>query len=416
MECPIIFGPVNKKLLIPFFLAISQIINNIFTLYYPGDSNQLLEMYASSIGFMLNLIIPHIKFFSLKTNESKEIISTTSEEKKKCFSKSCFWQYFILIFTYDLEIILLSVPIIIAEKSGTATLTSKLPFVSGVFSRESIMIVLIAIISYFILKYRNYIHNNISLVLFIITGIILDYMLDKFDEEFNGKGIGIIIMNLFELISSVTNLCYIKYMMDVFYYSYYKIAFALGLSTFILYTLAVPMFMLDEEQKKSFLDSFNNIGLLISRFIISIILQFFFALLILLTLAYFSPSHMLICICISKLIVSLIGNQSKIKYFSIIPFAFQFFCLMVYLEILELNFCGLNINTRRNIEERGEDEMISRSSLSRSSTLTDGIEYNKGYFIDVEDKNYKNVENNLEENKEIILKNSILEMQTLEKK
>ena len=55
------------------------------------------------------------------------------------------------------------------------------------------MIVLIAIISYFILKYRNYIHNNISLVLFIITGIILDYMLDKFDEEFNGKSIGIII-------------------------------------------------------------------------------------------------------------------------------------------------------------------------------------------------------------------------------
>ena len=412
MECPIIFGPVNKKLLIPFFLAISQIINNIFTLYYPGDSNQLLEMYSSSIGFMLNLIIPHIKFFSLKTNESKEIISTTSEEKKKCFSKRCFLQYFILIFTYDLEIILLSVPIIIAEKTGTATLTSKLPFVSGVFTRESIMIVLIAIISYFILKYRNYIHNNISLVLFIITGIILDYMLDKYDEEFNGKGIGIIIMNLFELISSVTNLCYIKYMMDVFYYSYYKIAFALGLSTFILYTLVVPMFMLDEEQKKSFLDSFNNIGLLISRFIISIILQFFFALLILLTLAYFSPSHMLICICISKLIVSLIGNQSQIKYFSIIPFAFQFFCLMVYLEILELNFCGLNINTRRNIEERGEDEMISRSSLSRSSTLTDGIEYNKGYFIDVE---AKNMENHLEENKENILKDSLLEMQTLEK-
>ena len=85
---------------------------------------------------------------------------------------------------------------------------------------------------------------------------------------------------------------------------------------------------------------------------------------------------------------------------------------MVYLEILELNFCGLNINTRRNIEERGEDEMISRSSLSRSSTLTDGIEYNKGYFIDVE---AKNMENHLEENKENILKDSLLEMQTLEK-
>ena len=415
MECPIIFGPVNKKLLIPFFLAISQILNNIFTLYYPGESNQLLEMYSSSIGFMLNLIIPRIKMFSLDTDESKEIISTstTNEEKKKCCSKSCFLQYFILIFTYDLEIILLSIPIIIAEKSGTATLTSKLPFVSGVFTRESIMIILIAIISYFTLKLRTYIHNNISLVLFIITGIILDYMLDKFDEEFNGKGIGIIIMNLFELISSVTNLCYIKYMMDVYYYSYYKIAFALGLSMFIMYTLAIPMFILDEDQKKAFLDSFNNVGLLISRFIISIILQFFFALLILLTLAYFTPSHMIICICVSKLIVSLIGNQSQIKYFSIIPFAFQFFCLMVYLEILELNFCGLNINTRRNIEERGEDEMISRSSMSRSSTLTDGIEYNKGYFIDVEEA--KNKEKSLEENKDINLNNPLLEMQTLEK-
>ena len=70
------------------------------------------------------------------------------------------------------------------------------------------------------LKY--YIHNNISLVSFIIMGIIIDLMFDNFTKEFEGIGITIIIIHLVSIIISVVNLCYIKYMIDFLYYSYYK--------------------------------------------------------------------------------------------------------------------------------------------------------------------------------------------------
>jgi len=38
----------------------------------------------------------------------------------------------------------------------------------------------------------------------------------------------------------------------------------------------------------------------------------------------------------------------------------QFFFLGIYFEILELNFCNLNKNTRRNIKSRMNDDLIER--------------------------------------------------------
>ena len=114
-------------------------------------------------------------------------------------------------------------------------------------------------------------------------------------------------------------------------------------------------------KKTAFIDSFDDIGLLISRLLINMILQFNFFLLRILTFVYFTPTHLLICLSISKFSVTLIEKEPSIRYLSIIPFLFQFFSLMVYLEILELNFCGLNKNTKRNIRKRVDKETIKTS-------------------------------------------------------
>ncbi len=48
---------------------------------------------------------------------------------------------------------------------------------------------------------------------------------------------------------------------------------------------------------------------------------------------------------------------------------------MFYLEIFEFNFCGLNKNTRRNIQEREKDEMLSQERISRTSEIDASPDY-----------------------------------------
>ena len=43
----------------------------------------------------------------------------------------------------------------------------------------------------------------------------------------------------------------------------------------------------------------------------------------------------------------------------IITFPFEIFFILVFVEIIELNFCGLNSNLKKNIIERGSEEIDS---------------------------------------------------------
>ena len=209
-------------------------------------------------------------------------------------------------------------------------------------------------------------------------GIFIDIILEKFQEEFSGRSSTIIAIYFFELIVEVLNFCYQKYMIDILFHYFYNVVFALGLDLFICNTIGILFYFSSEELKASLLDSFDDWGLLIPRFIINMIFQFSYFLLRILTLVYFTPTHLLICLSLSKFIAVLINHDDSIKYLSIIPFLFQFFSLMIYLEIIELNFCGLNKNTKRNIQKRVQEEMLNQE---RPSNLDDEVEFSEGYYL-----------------------------------
>ena len=367
------FGPLNKKLLIPFLLALNQILYNIFISYYPGKTNQILESYSTSIGHMLILIIPRIKFFAKSELTTKKIF----DDQKTC-SKKSFCHYFILIFLYNIETLLLFGASILERNSPKQSDYVKLPHATGPFTKESFVVVFIAIVAYFLLKYKYYIHNIISLIAFIIMGIFIDIILEKFQEEFSGRSSTIIAIYFFELIVEVLNFCYQKYMIDILFHYFYNVVFALGLDLFICNTIGILFYFSSEELKASLLESFDDWPLLIPRFIINMIFQFSYFLLRILTLVYFTPTHLLICLSLSKFIAVLINHDDSIKYLSIIPFLFQFFSLMIYLEIIELNFCGLNKNTKRNIQKRVQEEMLNQE---RPSNLDDEVEFSEGYYL-----------------------------------
>ena len=134
-----------------------------------------------------------------------------------------------------------------------------------------------------------------------------------------------------------------------------------------------------------------NPGIIIGKIILSIIIRFFFATFSILSVYYFNPNFFLINYQISKYVLILIDENQKVeKYYCIIIFVLQFFCLLVYLEIIELNFCGLNKNIKANINKRGVDELLGKDGRDSTLGITGNIDINEEYCID----SLENVENN----------------------
>ena len=117
------------------------------------------------------------------------------------------------------------------------------------------------------------------------------------------------------------------------------------------------------------------------------------SLLRMLTLSYLTANHILISYAISKLSNILLKSDHKNKWYSIILFIFQFLSLMFFLEVFEFNFCGLNTNTKRQIEFREETDMIMRKSVnSNIADLGDYIIKADNEINDHKDSNTKNTE------------------------
>ena len=87
-------------------------------------------------------------------------------------------------------------------------------------------------------------------------------------------------------------------------------------------------------------------------------------------------------------------DKNTKEYYFIILVILQFFCLLIYLEIIELNFCNLNKNTRRNIRIRGNDELcedIIKKLEDDVSDRSSNVELSEGYLLENEDEKVEEV-------------------------
>ena len=142
----------------------------------------------------------------------------------------------------------------------------------------------------------------------------------------------------------------------------------------------------------SFYRSFQegNIGLIILKQFTIILLNFFLSTFTFLTSFYFEPSFVLISYEFSKFYQVLKDHPEKA--YVVVFFILQFFCLMIVLEIIELGFCGLNKNTKRNIIKRGYIDFLGEDG--RDSNI---IDINKDYYLINNGKNEKKEETELRE-------------------
>ena len=387
----IIFGELSKKHILPLSLAIYQVLNKIFNTYYPQKaSNSNIEMYAIALGMLSIIFLPCI--FKLKVIE---------EEKEKEIHKKKWLHYPLLIIIYWIYNLtkMLMIATKVKAKGNDQTMN---PFAESPFAFIGLEMILLTIASIILLKYRYFIHHIISMAGFILFGNFSDLLLGTYTELIKFGAVPIFIQ-IFGVISDVAYYYYQKYMMEKLFYPYWRISFAVGIGL-VLFTTALLIYILVLKEKANpfivnyqrFYSYFNgnDIGLKVLKMILIYISSVISTILYILNIYYFSPNFILISFQFNKFVDVLINEKDTKKYFTIIFFVVQIFFLMIYLEIIELNFCDLNKNTKKNIDLRSIIEASGQNG--RDSTVGLGVvDINADYTLNLSENGNEN-DNNIE--------------------
>ncbi len=382
----IIFGELSKKHILPLSLAIYQVLNKIFNTYYPQEaSNSNIEMYSIALGMLSIIFLPCI--FKLKVIE---------EEKEKKIHKKKWLHYPLLIIIYWIYNItkMLMIATKVKAKGNDQTMN---PFAESPFAFIGLEMILLTIASIILLKYKYFIHHIISMAGFILFGNFSDLLLGTYTELIKFGAVPIFIQ-IFGVISDVAYYYYQKYMMEKLFYPYWRISFAVGIGL-VLFTTALLIYILVLKEKANpfivnyqrFYSYFNgnDIGLKVLKMILNYISSVISTILYILNIYYFSPNFILISFQFNKFVDVLINEKDYKKYFTIIFFVIQIFFLMIYLEIIELNFCDLNKNTKKNIDLRSIIEASGQNG--RDSTVSLGaVDINADYSLGVSENVNKN--------------------------
>ena len=311
----------------------------------------VLELYSAGFGQMAIRLMPLI--LKITTSQIKE---KNKPQRRKCL------YYSLLVFVFILTAVMKFLGKQIKTEGSEAT-SSYNPIVDYEFLKLSIEMVCLIIISRILLKYKYFIHHVISIAIFIVIGIVCDIFIDKY-EKLRKDGI-YNFLDIFAIIIDSLYYCYIRYLMEKKFVHYWNIGLTLGLTLTTFATLLLFVALIDKDKSASdiqmiysFYKSFQegNIGLIILKQFTIILLNFFLSTFTFLTSFYFEPSFVLISYEFSKFYQVLKDHPEKA--YVVAFFILQFFCLMIVLEIIELNFCGLNKNTRRNIIQRGIDDLL----------------------------------------------------------
>ena len=364
----LILGELNLKLFLPFGLTAFQIIVKVISQLFPEESkNIILETYSMSFGQMLIRLMPLI----LKITPSQ------IKEEKPLKRKFLYYSLLVLvnILTIVMKIIVESFKGEMSELTGAYN-----PIADYEFIKLSIEMICLRFISRILLKYKYFIHHVLSIVIFVIIGNICDIIIDKY-EKLRKAGF----YNFLDILAIIIDslyYCYIKYLMDKIFIQYWNIGLTLGLTLTFFATILLLVALIDKDKSASdnalintFYKSFQqgNIGIIILKQFTLIFLNFLQTCFTILTAFYFEPSFILISYEFSKFYQVL--KDYPEKAYIVVFFIVQFFCLMILLEIVELNFCGLNKNTKRSISQRGIDELLG--DIGRESSI---IDINKDYY------------------------------------
>ena len=362
------FGKVDKKIIqiCAVIIIIYVFINLIEYLYFKNNEGDILK------NDLLNLLIEHglLALFEIPEYIIRRRLASEKIEKQKKGLINNNKVIYIFNFPYkasNIKKLIISIIIIVLyyifELMNRIIQKTYSP-VKTYFSQDYMILSdILCLYLIFRLKHKTifYKHQNISLVLIFVMEV-TRYLY----ELFNFRGINnfkfpenlhsIISPILFTLFSSIFYYS-LKYFMQYNYYSPIFISFLIGIIYTILSIILLIIFLNIDCGAKEFcilLSETKNIsGISILLYILISIFSAIEMFLILLIIYYFSIFHIaipFIFLDLFQYIFNLIAEFDKYELIIIIfTFSIEILSIFLFLEIIELNFCGFTYNLNKNI-------------------------------------------------------------------
>ena len=274
-----------------------------------------------------------------------------------------------------------------------------------------VFFIILYILSLFYFKWNYYNHQYIPFFILIII-LISRYIYEIYlFSNFNIKIQDILIELSLNSITFFFKALYIgftkKILMENYYFSPYKVCYVFGIINgliifFLLLILSIircnqGFFCSVEYNEQYYFDNifnfFNeNTFAQISIYLFAYITKTVVSILINMVIQSYSICHIFllyeVIVFIPKIVpfISAILNPKIMVIF--ISYILEVILVLIFLEKLELNFCGLNKNLKKNIQNRADIEM--RDSLIQDEIKNNSFEVNNNYIVIFKDDLEKN--------------------------
>ena len=244
-------------------------------------------------------------------------------------------------------------------------------------------------------KILFYKHQYISLIIIILTGLARFFRVFEYFFHEEGKEFGIITLGFIILLPLIDSLkIYIiqKYM-KYNYYSPYFILFLIGV-TYLIVSLIILIIFKNINCSTEICKSLSEINIesnKVVNYILIILYSLFYGLehfIKFYTMYAFSAFHYILISTFGEIIQfgykMILNFDTTDLIVNLVTYSVEIFAVLVFIETIELNFCGLNMNLKKNIIFRADNELylINKSKNCNRDDDSETIDSQHLYDID----------------------------------
>ena len=380
------FTKLNKYFIIPFICPIICMIGNYFldlmSEQINYNDNKLFFIIFVESSYIGGGLVYFITWIRTKTEETKDNALLYQElnnslkinNNRKDFKNK----------TYKILCIIILLSIFISS----ITLVEIYSYKKNIFEERLYFLFFVCLFSKFILKIDIFSHHILSLFIAFIGLILLFIPVILIIEKED------IIINICLFISSIGFSLFvvlIKYLTHYYYFSPFLCILFSGIISIIFTIIGFLIYSFIENGDLSFIKNnfkfeYNNKKLFVLYSLVTILLASILQLLTVLVIYYFTPTLYVISDIVSPtltwLFLKLPKEDKKVNiiYYSL-GYIISIFASLLYNEIIIFNFCGLNENTKKYIEERQKEEITSLREIENKIN-NDNLQENDSSFDD----------------------------------
>ena len=374
-------GKFNKKLIFILIGGIGKLISSLILFLFRDKvrMNQHCFIIGINSGFgMMLAFIPDIilKKQSKKRNKSilqeRELLvnDTFSEASKNKTNKQT---------KRKLKILILLACSVLDYIQKMLTFMYTKYFINNPWLFDTIFLTLF---SYKILGLKLYTHQFLSSALIVIFGIVLTAI----HVEYNVTLIYKLLLTVFDEICFNLAIVLAKYGMDHLFITPYQITYFEGLFCFVINVISISISTNVESVNPpllirlmksctykgkryvdnfwAFMDEFKYME--IFYFFVQLFGRAFFNLFSHIIAKDFTPIHVIFLLMIGEIVLAFDSKSPGIIVVNLVVIICVIFLLLIFTEIIELHFCGLDRNTKKSINAREANlsDLDSRSDDS----------------------------------------------------